>query len=182
MLLHLLLLQVGGHSINNCRLRHVSPQPCRPFGTTSQSHSIPMHCLLYLKQNSNKKSRWEKYFTKNLIAIIFEPITGQGKLSSSVKIMKNVSEIIYSSQYWPRDNNPKTARTFFWWLDRIFGFILLMHKTRKWKNDHVTLCFNWRNKLQIMHGFHWTWLLKFGHYEKATKIWNNLPLHLTFAK
>ena len=75
MLLHLLLLQVGGHSINSCLLRHVSPQPCRPFGTTSQSHSIPMHCLLYLKQNSNKKSSWEKYLTKNLIAISFEQIT-----------------------------------------------------------------------------------------------------------
>ena len=27
-----------------------------------------------------------------------------------------------------------------------------------------------------------TLLLKFGHSEKATKIWNNLPLDLTFTK
>ena len=28
----------------------------------------------------------------------------------------------------------------------------------------------------------WTTSLKFGHSEKATKIWNNLPLDLTFTK
>ena len=126
MLLHLLLLQVGGHSINSCRLRHVSPQPCRPFGTTSQSHSIPMHCLLYLKQNSNKKSRWEKYLTKNLIAIIFEQIKVRAKFSSSVKIMKNVSEIIYLCQYLPRDNKFKTVRPFF-----DDSIEISLHKTRK---------------------------------------------------
>ena len=72
-----------------------------------------MHCLLYLKQNSNKKSKLEKYLTKNLIAIIFDQITVRGKPSRSVKIMNNVWEIIYLSQYLPRDNKFKTVRLFF---------------------------------------------------------------------